>query len=156
MLRYHVKSRARAAVSLFHLEPNHAAAEVRRQQHALWTAENAALARRPRRRSGSGGREDAEASISLPTAVAARLRRRPWRSPGTRTDGYNAASLQGPRRMASFWAMMYSLSGNGVLEKVQKLIRPSNSDAQGKQQATASSPRNNPRYIHYASSRVAV
>ena len=42
----------------------------RRKQHALWTAENAALARRPRRRSGAGSREDAQAPVSLPAAAS--------------------------------------------------------------------------------------
>ena len=44
--------------------------------------------------------------------------------------GATQASLLGPRRMASFWAMMFSLIGSGVVEKVQELIRISNLYAQ--------------------------
>ena len=44
--------------------------------------------------------------------------------------GTTQASLLGPRRMAPFWTMMCSLIGNGVVERVQELIRASNFNAQ--------------------------
>ena len=44
--------------------------------------------------------------------------------------GTTRASLLGPRRMTSFWSMMRSLVGDGVVEKVQELMRASNFNAQ--------------------------